>query len=279
MTQKSTAVAAFVPIGLVTCIEVFFQSLMSDLIDFGSPYADRSGALFQGKIGLDTIHAIQGKRVTLGELVAHELRCRNLANIDSWLTVLLGEPFFERLLHVIDHRRVRLDRTPALPIIEDVKSLKRTLARLLTVRHVIVHEIPEQSAFEIGEIPEFVVATRLLLSATNWLAYEILTPNAPLTQVDMNADALAHYEEVDMELQSLVQLVIRSLDAESARELEASEATWEAYREADSAYVAGLFRGGSIRPMMWASHAAWLTQLRLESLIQRAEGLVVGDGP
>ena len=212
--------------------------------------------------------------------MAHELRCRNLANIDSWLTTLLGERFFEKLVHVVDHRRVQLDRMPALPIVDDVKSLKQTLARLLTVRHVIVHEIPEQSAFEMPEISEFIVATRLLLSATNWLAYEILTPNAPLTQIDMNADAIAHYEDTDMELQSLVQLVIRGLDAESARELEASEAAWEAYREADSArYAGGLFRGGSIRPMVWASHAAWLTQLRLNSLIQGAEGIVVGDGP
>ena len=60
VTQKSTAVAAFVPIGLVTCIEVFFRSFMADLIDFGSPYAERSEALFQGKVGLDTIHANSG---------------------------------------------------------------------------------------------------------------------------------------------------------------------------------------------------------------------------
>src|ERR1017187_5627690 len=70
---RTTPVRDFFPIRLVTLLEVFTRRWLERLIDHGAPYLANAAALVQSgsKFDFATAMAIQGKKVSIGQLVAH----------------------------------------------------------------------------------------------------------------------------------------------------------------------------------------------------------------
>jgi hypothetical protein len=79
-------------IRLVTILEVATRAWIAALIDYGEPYVSRASDLFKKsgiKIGFSTAQAITGKRITLGELIAHTLNTNSIGDVDAALSALL----------------------------------------------------------------------------------------------------------------------------------------------------------------------------------------------
>jgi uncharacterized protein YecT (DUF1311 family) len=270
-TEPSDHFKNFVPVALVTAIEVYFRSFVAELIDHGDPY--RTNAFRLGKdlrFDLRSMEAIQGKRVTVGEFVAHTLSYNKLSDIEAPLTTLIDTSFFDRLTRVVDHWAVNKDpATPAL--VTDLAGMKRALVKLFESRHIIVHEMPEEPLATLDAIRDFISAVQTLLSACTWLNYELLTPDAPLTQIEMTARAARDLREADEQARDLLDRLMSSLDAEGQQELASAQAAWEEYRLKESQFAAGGYRGGSAMPMMGAIRARTLTEARIESLLREIE--------
>ena len=75
------------------------------------------------------------------------------------------------------------------------------------------------------------------------------------TQAEMNAQARKDFERVDAELNSTYAALMAKLpDADSKRKLKESQRAWIAFRDAEAAFAADQFRGGSAAPVLrWTS--------------------------
>src|SRR5208283_1733061 len=70
-------------------------------IDYGARFLANKATKAKGfqdfKFQIETVLAITAKRASVGEFIAHLLPIRNLRDINSAMSVLIGEDFLERL--------------------------------------------------------------------------------------------------------------------------------------------------------------------------------------
>jgi hypothetical protein len=123
----------YVPIGLVACMEVYFKRAIQDLIDFQDKYRKRVSELGRIEFRLDSVLAIHGRTITVGEFVAHHLRISNINDIDGHLSKLLGEEFL---------RLMKADaKSSAAEVINlDWDDVISVVGETFRMRHVFCHE-------------------------------------------------------------------------------------------------------------------------------------------
>ncbi|MFL5284139.1 MAG: hypothetical protein ACJ8AW_24885 [Rhodopila sp.] len=94
----------FIPIRLVTILEVFTRNWVAEIIDSGEPYTSRAAEIVKGSLKIDfaLAQALVGKQVTFGELVAHDIPVNGIGDIERVFSQLLDEPLFAHLDGVVD---------------------------------------------------------------------------------------------------------------------------------------------------------------------------------
>jgi uncharacterized protein YecT (DUF1311 family) len=98
---------------------------------------------------------------------------------------------------------------------------------------------------------------------------ESINPNcqSPETQTDMNICAGLDAQKADQQLNQVYkQLKAGITDPQSVKELINAETAWIKFRDNDCKFTAGLYRGGSIAPMMYSLCVENLTKQRTEQL-------------
>jgi len=162
----------YLPIGYIAAFESYLRLAIRDLIDFGPPFSENARGFQDFKFQIETVLAITAKRTSVGEFIAHLLPIRNLRDISSAMSVLIGEDFLKRL------------RITKLSVIQG--SEQETLERLydpnifaavedvFLLRHMFCHEFATTET--IGEkrlwhstrgVFMFVLATESLLNELN----------------------------------------------------------------------------------------------------------------
>jgi uncharacterized protein YecT (DUF1311 family) len=106
---------------------------------------------------------------------------------------------------------------------------------------------------------------RPILAALLVLALSPLCATAQ-TQAEMNQTSASEAEAADKELNAVYKKVLATLDEEGVALLKKSQRAWLAYRDAEAAFSADLFRGGSLAPMQYSETLAALTRERSERL-------------
>ncbi len=86
------------------------------------------------------------------------------------------------------------------------------------------------------------------------------------TQAEMNESAAKEAAAADQELNAVYKKVLASQDEEGTALLRKSQRAWLAYRDAEAAFSADLFRGGSLAPMQYSETLATLTRERTAQL-------------
>jgi hypothetical protein len=125
----------YFPIALIAITEGHFRMLYKDLIDSGEPYISRAAHFKEIKIDSEALVATASKRISVGELIAHQLPHNNLGHIESHLSILLDEDFpaeFQKYL-------VREDVTGGHKVFQTY--LKRFVVEVFRQRHVFCHEL------------------------------------------------------------------------------------------------------------------------------------------
>ena len=266
--------ADFVPIRLATIMEVYVRETVRKLIDSDPKYMDRSEPLTKNiKLDFILLKSLQGRRVSLGDIIAHSLPISSLAHILSIYGTLLPS-FKEKLPESRERWTEDRDLSSSPPILNDVDRVLSIIERIFEVRHIVTHEMPSQPPYAIDEIPEFLTSTRDFLSATDWILIGEAKGDVPRTQMAMNMSAseglnlvMQQMEEVAAEVQTL-----GDVDSEA---FEASQKAWETYADAEAALHAAPVQGGSMYPMVLASQKALITRARIEALrwwLEREEG-------
>jgi uncharacterized protein YecT (DUF1311 family) len=271
---KKGGFADFIPIRLATIMEVYVRETVRELIDSNSKYMDRSEPLTKNiKLDFPLLKSLQGKRVSLGDIVAHSLPVSSLTHILSIYETLFLD-FKAKLTESRERWIEDRNLSSSPPILDDANRVLSIVGRIFEVRHIVTHEMPNQSPYAIAEIPEFLTSTRDFLSATDWLLVGETKGDVPRTQMAMNMSA---GEDLNLAMQEMTEVVtdVRTRGEVDNQALEASQKAWETYADAEADLHAALVQGGSMYPMVWASQKALITRARIEALrwwLEREEG-------
>jgi uncharacterized protein YecT (DUF1311 family) len=261
----------FYVIRAVTLLEVFTRGNIAELIDHGTNYANRALELSKNlKMDFALIQGIQGRAITLGDIVAHSVPVNSFAQILGYFETLLGKPLRPLLVGAIDRWATEIEKKAPDTIIDDFDLLARSLARLLEVRHILCHETPRKSVYALDEIDEFLNdAVRFTKALEALLTFEMFGL-VPLRQSDMNIAALESLRKKEDELAEVLS-EIRANAAVSAhvgcqRSLDDAEDKWLLYRNAQCEFYRYFSRDGTISTMLWAVEATRLTEVRIAEL-------------
>jgi uncharacterized protein YecT (DUF1311 family) len=276
----------FYTIRAVTLLEVFTRRNLAELIDHGREFTDRALEFSKHlKIDFGLVRDIQGRTITLGDILSHSVPVNAFGQISSYFETLLGKPLRPLLEAAVDRVSVEVTKTASGPIISDFDALARWLTRLFEVRHILCHEAPLKAIYEVREIDEFLNNSIQFAKALEEVLKFEKFGLVPLTQTDMNIAANEDLKSVESKMNQLVSTIegkivesgvatVRSQGTspswlDSFRE---EQSKWLSYREAHCDFHTYLNQGGTIRPLLWATEANRLTVSRaayLESWLKR----------
>jgi uncharacterized protein YecT (DUF1311 family) len=111
---------------------------------------------------------------------------------------------------------------------------------------------------------QYLISLALLIAAL--LASLTSHANAQ-SQAEMNHQAAKDFEKADAKLNSTyAALMAKFPDAESKRKLKESQRAWIAFRDAEAAFAADQFRGGSAAPVLRWTSMTETTEQRIKQL-------------
>lgn len=160
----------YLPIGYVAAVEAYFRLSFRDLINFGSPFRENAKELRDIKFPIESVLAITGKKISVGEFIAHLLPLNGLADINQSMSILLGEDFLRRL------------RTTKLSVVqgsehltlEDLRSdCFGCVQRMFEFRHLFCHEFAVHKNVEPKTLWDCTRAAFVFVLATESLLNEI----------------------------------------------------------------------------------------------------------
>jgi uncharacterized protein YecT (DUF1311 family) len=269
VAQRDGSQPDFYLIRAVTILEVSTRQQIASLIDHAKEYTDRAVELSkQIKMDFATVRDVQGRAITLGDIVAHSIPMNSFGQIMGYFETLLGKPFRQLLIDAIDRWRVEIEKQPSEPIIRDFDALAYHLSRLFEIRHILCHELPENPVYTTSEVAEFLADATRFTKATETVLHFEKYGHTPLTQTEMNIDAMNRLREKEEELNRLL-AEIRTRAEQAEQEivsLDDAQEKWLAYRNAHCDFLTWLNQGGTIRTTLWAGSARKMTAGRIAEL-------------
>ena len=113
------------------------------------------------------------------------------------------------------------------------------------------------------------------------LSYTVMICNAQ-TQLEMNTNANAKYQEADKKLNTMYQEILKEYvsDTTFIKNLKIAQRIWIQFRDAEMKMKypdrpAGGY--GSVQPMCWAEYLTQLTEERITTLKEWIDGIEEGD--
>jgi len=253
----------YFPIAMVACMEGYFRLIIKEIIDSGEPYLEHASKLVEkGRFNYDVAKAFHGQKISLGEFVSHMVSTNNLAGIDTNMSTLLDVNYFDEISKVHDRWAHEIHGEPKKPIIDDMKSLKQRVAKAFELRHVFCHELANRHPLDSAEIEECFNATLTFIKAADEYHYQMLFPNAPLSQRDMNIQASSDFSLAKNNLEKLNIKISEILPSDRYEEYLETHKLWESFRDKDAEFHANEYKGGSIWPTIYGSTAASMTEQR-----------------
>jgi uncharacterized protein YecT (DUF1311 family) len=257
----------YYPVGLVACIEAFFRLAVTELVDSGEPFMNRARSLAaRHKFDFEVVKALHGKRVTIGELIAHGMSANRLDDISAQMSELLGVDFLKSLASVYDRWSVEIEGAPKKPMIKDPDFVYAGVARTFELRHIFCHEFATTQDLELVEIDKCFNSTMAFLKASVELISETVHPGAPLTQTDMNRVSYEEFQAEQQRLREINNALLEKLDANRKKQYEIVNKAWEEFLRLSVEFSGMEFPGGSIRPTIENSEAAEMTRRRIEEV-------------
>jgi uncharacterized protein YecT (DUF1311 family) len=109
----------------------------------------------------------------------------------------------------------------------------------------------------------------LLLAATSIAGQKRTKPDPcakAQAQLEMTQCAAQQYKAADAVLNTVYQQLVAKLDDEEKAQLKEAQTAWLKYRDTNCEFVADQFKGGTIRPMIYAYCLADVTKNRTTEL-------------
>jgi hypothetical protein len=230
------------------------------LVDSGSPFLDNAAKLSTNiRFDFTSVKALHGKRITIGEFIAHQLSWNNLNLIEANLSALLGKSCLDALRTVTDRWESEVKGQARTPILADADLTFRHIAHAFELRHIVCHETATNFRISLAEIEEIYPSSIAFLSAANAVISEAINPNAPLTQAAMNVASARDMQASMNELDRVNQTLEAKLNERERAKWRAVVEAWRTYSGLAADFEASQYEGGSIRPLIFNTARKHLT--------------------
>ena len=264
----------YIPIATVACFEAFFRSVYKELIDFGKPFSDNVVKFNQAqnvKFNFDIVNAIQTKTVTVGEFVSHILPCNNFEDINKNLSLLCSIDFADQIKKFKRESISEHVNENSKQFIENGDRIITDIKRTFELRHIYCHEFATNLPIDKDEILRCFNSSKLFLNQVNEFVWDLIYPNAPETQTDMNIQASDEFERSENDLFALISTIKEAKKENSDFDLnvglfDKTIEQWKKYRETKAELDASVVEGGTMYPLFYTNSLIATTKEKIESL-------------
>lgn len=264
----------YIPIATVACFEAFFRSVYKELVDFGKPFSDNVVKFNQSqniKFDFDIVNAIQTKTVTVGEFISHILPCNSFDDINKNLSLLCSLDFADQIKNFKRDSIFERVQDNSKQFKENGSQIIEDIKRTFELRHIFCHEFATNLRIDRDEILRCFNNAKIFLNQTNDFIWNLIYPDAPETQADMNNYASEQFAEADNELTELIATIKEASREHSYMKLntdllDETITSWKKYRDKKAEMNASFVEGGSMYPTIYASSLTTTTKEKIESL-------------
>jgi len=265
----------YIPIATVACFEAFFRSVYRELVDFGKPFSDNAVKFNQSKnvkFDFEIVNAIQTKILTVGDFISHILPCNNLDDINSNMSTLAGIDFLENLKNNNAFIEEMYSGDNSKQFIDNSEQIIIDIKRIFELRHIFCHEFATNFKIDKNEISSCFYSAKIFLNHVDNFVYNLLYPNAPISQWDMNEEASGNFDVVDKKLNELIELIkvaskqYYPYEPIDDKKFDKLINEWKKYRKVKALYDASYVEGGSMYPLIYLSSMTTTTEEKIESL-------------
>ena len=155
--------------------------------------------------------------------------------------------------------------------IENNNQIIVDIKRTFELRHIYCHEFATNFRVDSDEILRCFNNAKIFLNQTNDFIWDIIYPDAPETQADMNIQASDEFERFENDLSVLISTIKEAKNETSDFDLnvELFDKTieqWKIYRKTKAELDASVVEGGTMYPLLYASSLTATTKEKIESL-------------
>jgi hypothetical protein len=260
--QKESEQNAYFLVACVAAIETYFRWEIRRLIDSADAQYINNFRLEDSplKISHDLLVAIHGKRVTIGELIAHSARLSNLDAINKIMSQLLGTDFLD-LVKDAREPESRREGGDAPTVIRSLGDTLTRLRRAFELRHIICHEAHLMTPVRLDEVRELCSSCYEFVCASNYGIKYHENPNAPLTLEDAYEAARERVRVLEIQIKAIEELITSKVDPLMHQAFDAMQSAWKLYVEREADFNAS--------PHMNGNRGALYEQLAIESLYKK----------
>jgi hypothetical protein len=238
--EADKAELAYYCVAAIAAIEVYFRWEIKRLIDSGDPRYLNNLKVDELplKITHDLLVAVHGKRITIGELVAHSVGLGNLEAISKVMGPLLGTDF---LALVKDARDPELRRAQGESAPTAIASASTTLARVkraFELRHITCHEAHLTCDVGLAEIKELCSSCYDFARASRFAIAYHENPQAPLTLQEACEETSRRVQALEQDVVAIEQTILDSLPPPMQNAFNEMEKAWRAYVKAQAGFDA-----------------------------------------
>jgi hypothetical protein len=148
----------FIPIRLVTMLEILVRDWIALLVDTGEPFEDAAQKLVK-TVRFDYLlsKALHTQEITLGDVAADAVSVNTLGSIISTFDALLGQSTWDLIATAVTEE--------GAPIVSDVETLKQVVGQVFEVRHIVVHEWPSIAPYSVSDLGSFIDCVNVFVQA------------------------------------------------------------------------------------------------------------------
>jgi hypothetical protein len=256
---------AYFVVASIAAIETYFRWQVRSLIDSDNGRFLNNIRLDDLPIRLthDVAFALIGKRLTVGELVAHTVGFSNFEQVAGFMTKLLATDFI-RLVETTreaDHQDVPVLNDPA-QVIADVK-------RALELRHIICHEGQKIHSIPNSEVKQLSYSCYIFVRGCQYAVARFINPAGPTTREGAYKAASMKADALRSSLKALEETIAKDLHFKMAQDsFRAMEEAWDAYVGREGTFFASVQMNGNQGELDAVRTRVRLTERRIEELQQ-----------
>src|ERR1700723_1442459 len=221
----------YYPVAAIAAVESYFRWEIRRLVDAGDPRYVNNVRLdkLQLKLDHEVLFALQGKRVSIGELIAHSVRLSSVDAIGETMGLLLGGDFFTLVKDVRDPLERRELGDGAARVLDSVDETFRVLKRAFEVRNIICHEAHLWSPMKLPEIKQICTACYEFARASHYAIGLHRDPNSPLTLEESLHAANVRVKSLNKDLSHVENQIARLLPPPTREAFRAMQVSWRKF--------------------------------------------------
>ncbi len=271
--SSNTELLRYIPIAIVACFEAYFRSTYKELIDSGTTFSKNVVKFNQAKnikFDFEIVNAVQAKKLTIGEFIAHILPCNNYKDINSNLSTIINSDFTKEIKSFKRKSISEDENKTSKFFIENSVQIISDLNKIFELRHIFCHEFATNFKIKEDEIFRCFSNAKLFLHQTDNFIEELLHPNSRETQSDINIKALEDFRRTEKELERVVESIKKDNKnipcMVDIKLFDKALKTWKKYREDKAKLDASIVKGGTMYQSIYLNSSTAMTEEKIESL-------------